>query len=143
MILIDANLLIYASDSSLSQHERSRSWLDQQLSGTAPVGLPWQSLLRYLRITTNPRSISRPQKMSDAWTQVQEWLACEPAWTPEPSDRHSETMRGLCASADVFGDLVPDAYLAALALDHGLTLCSNDLDFARFPTLRWFNPLAT
>ena len=142
MILIDANLLIYASDSSLSQHERTRSWLDEQLSGTAPVGLPWQSLLTYLRITTDPRSISRPQKMSDAWTQVQEWLACEPAWTPEPSEHHSKTMRELCESASVFGDLVPDAHLAALALDHGLTLCSADTDFARFPTLRWFNPLA-
>ena len=142
MILIDANLLIYASDSSLSQHERTRSWLDEQLSGTAPVGLPWQSLLAYLRITTNPRSITRPQKMSDAWTQVREWLACEPAWTPEPSEHHSKTMRELCESASVFGDLVPDAHLAALALDHGLTLCSADTDFARFPTLRWFNPLA-
>ncbi len=142
MILIDANLLIYASDSSLSQHERTRSWLDEQLSGTVPVGLPWQCLLAYLRITTNPRSISRPQKMSDAWTQVQDWLACEPAWTPEPSEHHRKTMRELCESASVFGDLVPDAHLAALALDHGLTLCSADKDFARFPTLRWFNPLA-
>ena len=142
MILIDANLLIYASDSSLSQHERTRSWLDEQLSGTAPVGLPWQSLLAYLRITTNPRSITHPQKMSDAWTQVQDWLACEPAWTPEPSEHHSKTMRELCESTSVFGDLVRDAHLAALALDHGLTLCSADTDFARFPTLRWFNPLA-
>jgi len=142
MILIDANLLIYASDLSLSQHERTRSWLDEQLSGTAPVGLPWLSLLAYARITTDQRSISRPQKMSDAWTQVQEWLACEPAWTPEPSDRHGETMRELCETADAFGDLVPNAYLAALALDHGLTLCSSDSNFARFPTLRWFNPLA-
>jgi toxin-antitoxin system PIN domain toxin len=142
MILIDANLLIYASDSSVFQHERSRSWLDEQLSGTAPVGLPWQSLLAYLRITTNPRSISRPQKMSDAWIQVREWLACEPAWTPEPTQHHSKTMHELCESANVFGEHVPDAYLAALALDHGLTLCSNDSDFARFPSLRWFNPLA-
>ncbi len=142
MILIDASLLIYASDSSLAQHERTRSWLDERLSGTAPVGLPWQSLLTYLRVTTNPRSIARPQKMSDGWSQVHEWLACEPAWIPEPSNRHGKTMRELCESTDVFGDLVPDAYLAALALDHGLTLCSADTDFARFPTLRWFNPLA-
>jgi len=142
MILIDSNLLIYASDSSLAQHERTRSWLDNQLSGTAPVGLPWQSLLAYLRITTNPRSISRPQKMSDAWSQINDWLACEPAWTPEPTEHHAQTMRTLCDSASVFGDFVPDAHLAALALDHGLTLCSSDSHFARFPTLRWFNPLA-
>src|ERR1043166_5943053 len=142
MILIDASLLIYASDSSLSLHERTRSWLDEQLSGTVPVGLPWPSLLASLRITTNSRSISRPQKMSDAWSQVREWHACEPARAPGATDRHRENKGRLCESANVFGDLVPDAHLAALALDHGLTLCSDDLDFARFPTLRWFNPLA-
>ena len=142
MILIDANLLIYAGNSALTEHERSRVWLDQQLSGTAPVGMPWQTLLAYLRITTNPRSIARPQKMTDAWTQVQAWLACPPAWIPEPTERHTHTMRELCESSNIYGDLVPDAYLAALALDHGLILCSNDADFARFSKLRWFNPLA-
>src|SRR5690349_23869637 len=125
MILIDANLLIYASDSSLTQHERTRSWLDEQLSGTAPVGLPWQSLLAYARITTDPRSISRPQKMSDAWTQVREWLACEPAWTPEPSDRPSATMRQLCETADVSGAIVPIAHLAAVDRNHRLTYVSD------------------
>lgn len=142
MILIDANLLIYARNSALAEHERSRVWLDRQLSGTAPVGLPWQTLIAYLRITTNPRSIARPQKMSDAWEQVQAWLASAPAWIPEPTERHAQTMRELCEDSNVYGDLVPDAYLAALALDHGLTLCSNDTDFARFSKLRWFNPLA-
>ena len=75
MILIDANILIYAGVSSVPEHERARQWLDEQLSGPTPVGLPWHSLLAYLRITTNPRSVARPQRMKDAWRQVQDWLS--------------------------------------------------------------------
>src|ERR1043166_10308983 len=100
MILIDASLLIYASDSSLSLHERTRSWLDEQLSGTVPVGLPWPSLLASLRITTNSRSISRPQKMSDAWSQVREWLAGGAALAPGAPDRRRGTTPGLFGAAN-------------------------------------------
>jgi toxin-antitoxin system PIN domain toxin len=142
VILIDANILIYAGVSSVPEHERARQWLDEQLSGPTPVGLPWHSLLAYLRITTNPRSVARPQRMKDAWRQVQDWLSSPPAWVPAPTERHAGLLRQLCESADVYGDLVPDAHLAALAMEHGLTVCSSDRDFARFPRLRWMNPLA-
>ena len=142
MILIDANLLIYAGVSSLPEHERAQHWLDAQLSGTAPVGLPWQSLLAFLRITTNPRVMARPQSIKDAWRQVEAWLGASPAWIPVPTSRHRDVLKDVLISGDARGDLVPDAELAALAIEHGLTLCSSDRDFARFPKLRWIDPLS-
>ena len=85
----------------------------------------------------------RPDAISDAWRQVVAWLACEPAWTPQPGERHAELLGELLALPGVHGNLVPDAHLAALAIEHGLTLCSTDGDFARFPGLRWSNPFAS
>jgi predicted nucleic acid-binding protein len=80
--------------------------------------------------------------MAVAWEQAEAWLACETAWTPEPTPRHRDLLGQLLALPGVHGNLVPDAHLAALAIEHGLTLCSTDGDFARFPGLRWVNPLA-
>lgn len=142
MILVDANLLIYAHVSSFAQHEAARDWLDAQLSGPAPVGLSWTSVTAFLRIVTNPRVFERPEPMEDAWRQVQAWLACDCAWTPLPTERHAEFLGPLLAQPGVHANLVPDAHLAALAVEHGLTLCSTDGDFARFPGVRWLNPLA-
>jgi toxin-antitoxin system PIN domain toxin len=142
VILVDANLLIYAYGSSFPQHAAANAWLDQQINGPARVGLPWASLLAFLRITTNPRMFSRPAPMSKAWAQVKDWLACETVWVPEPTERHSSVLGSLLAQRDVLGNLVSDAHLAALAIEHGLTLCSADGDFARFASLKWHNPLA-
>jgi uncharacterized protein len=141
VILVDANLLIYAYSSNFPQHAAAHEWLDQQINGSARVGLPWASLLAFLRITTNPRMFSRPAPMSKAWAQVEAWLACETVWVPAPTERHSGVLRGLLLQRDVLGNLVSDAHLAALAIEHGLTLCSADGDFARFASLRWHNPL--
>jgi predicted nucleic acid-binding protein len=80
--------------------------------------------------------------MADAWHQVRRWIACETAWIPQPTERHADLLNELLALPGVHANLVPDAHLAALALEHGLTLCSTDGDFARFPGLRWINPLA-
>ena len=143
MILVDANLLIYASVESFLQHEYARRWLDQRLSGVAPVGLPWPSLLSFLRVTTNPRVFERPTAVADAWRQAVAWLGCESAWIPQPTERHPEILGELLAAPGVHANLVPDAHLAALAIEHGLILCSTDGDFARFAGLRWENPLAT
>ena len=142
MILVDANLLVYAHAGSLAQHERARAWLDEQLNGTAPVGLPWASLLAFLRLVTNPRIFERPEPMVEAWSQVLSWMGCETAWIPQPTERHAAVLGELLAAPGVHANLVPDAHLAALALEHGLTLCSADSDFARFPSLRWQNPLS-
>jgi toxin-antitoxin system PIN domain toxin len=142
VILVDANLLIYAHTDASKDHEAAREWLDAQLNGTAPVGLPWPSLLAFLRVMTNPRIVLHYEPMADAWAQVQTWLGCENVWIPQPTDRHAEILGQMVRGSGVSANLVPDAHLAALALEHGLTLCSADGDFARFPGLRWLNPLA-
>ena len=142
MILVDANILVYSHVELFAQHKSARDWLDQQLSGSTHVGLPWVSLLAFLRLVTNPRVFERPEPMVDAWRQVRAWLTCEPAWIPQPTERHADLLDQLLALPGVHANLVPDAHLAALALEHGLTLCSTDGDFARFPSLRYLNPLA-
>lgn len=142
MILIDANILIYARVSSFAQHQAAQDWLDRQLNGVPRVGLPWASLLAFLRVVTNPRLFDRPEPIADAWDQMMDWLACDTAWIPEPTERHIGILGKLIALSGVHANLVPDAHLAALAIEHGLTLCSTDGDFARFPGLRWLNPLA-
>jgi toxin-antitoxin system PIN domain toxin len=141
MILVDANLLVYARVASLPPHEAARAWLDERLSGTAAVGLPWPSLLAFLRLVTNPRIFSKPETTASAWEQVEAWLASSAVWIPLPTDRHQEVLRSLLQAASTRANLIPDAHLAALALEHGLTLCSTDGDFARFPGVRWENPL--
>jgi toxin-antitoxin system PIN domain toxin len=142
VIVIDANILIYAHVQSFAQSKSARDWLDQQLNGSTRVGLPWVSLMAFLRLVTNPRVFERPEPMTDAWRQVRAWLTCEAAWIPQPTDRHVDFLDTLLALPGVHANLVPDAHLAALALEHGLTLCSTDGDFARFPSLRYLNPLA-
>jgi toxin-antitoxin system PIN domain toxin len=141
VILLDANLLVYARAATLPQHEGARQWLDRQLSGTARVGLPWQSLLAFVRIMANPRVFERPEPLDRAWRQVEEWLDQDSVWIPMPTDSHREALGGLLEQAAWSANLVPDAHLAALAIEHGLTLCSTDGDFARFRGLRWENPL--
>ena len=141
MILVDVNLLIYASFENTTQHRAARAWFEEQLNGPTRVGLPWACLLGFLRVSTNPRGFSGSIKMSDAWAQVESWLACDPVWIPEPTERHAEVLSALLAQPAVYGNLVSDAHLAALAIEHGLTLCSTDGDFARFRELKWRNPL--
>ena len=142
MILIDANILVYAHVGSFLQHERARTWLDDALGGVSRVGLPWPSLLGFMRLVTNPRVFQRPEAMADAWAQVSAWLDADVAWIPQPTDRHRDVFASLLAAPGMQANLVPDAHLAALAIEHGLTLCSTDGDFGRFPGLRWRDPLA-
>jgi hypothetical protein len=143
LILVDANLLIYAHVRSMPQHAAARSWLDARFNGTSRVGLPWQSLVVFMRIITNPRVFSKVVSVKDAWRQVQAWLDAPTAWIPLPDERHREILGAMLMSASVSkgGNLIPDAHLAALAVEHGLLLCTTDGDFARFPGLRWENPL--
>jgi len=95
----------------------------------------------FLRIVTNARVFERPERMAQAWRQVEAWLDADASWIPQPIDRHQELFGGLIAIGGIQASLVPDAHLAALAIEHGLTLCSTDGDFARFAGLRWENPL--
>ena len=142
MILVDANLLVYAHVSSTVPHAKARHWLDGRLNGTSQVALPWPSLLAFVRLVSNPRVFARPLTVAQAWTQVESWLAVPIVWIPQPTDRHKEVLARLVANETFRSNLVADAHLAALAIEHGLTLCSADGDFARFAGLRWENPLA-
>lgn len=140
-MLVDANLLLFAVHRTSSFHERARTWLTEQLNGAHRVGLPWQSLIAFLRIATHPRAFASPLAPRDALARVNDWLAADASWVPTPGQRHAEILGDLIARHDVRGNLIPDAQLAALALEHGVTVYSADSDFARFPELRWVNPL--
>lgn len=142
MILVDANLLLYAANHAAPEHAQAQSWLDQRLSGVARVGLPWPSLLTFARLASNPVIVRTPVSPAEAWRQALAWLACSPVWIPAPGPQHAEILGRFVAAPWMTSRLVPDAQLAALAIEHGLTLCSTDGDFARFPGLHWENPLA-
>jgi toxin-antitoxin system PIN domain toxin len=140
VILVDANILIYASAPKSDRHGAAKEWLDGRLNGPARVGLPWPSLLAFMRIVANPRLFENAS-LAHARAQVEAWLALPATWIPGPTAEHARILDELLA-AESSHRLVPDAHLAALALEHGLILCSSDGDFARFGQLRWENPLA-
>jgi uncharacterized protein len=140
-MLVDANLLIYAVHEGSAQHQVASSWLTEALNGSRRVGLPWQSLTAFMRIATHPRVFDRPLEPAVAWARIEDWLASPVAWIPAPGPRFAALLGQLVTAHDIRGNLVPDAMLAALALEHGLVVCSNDTDFARFAGLRWTNPL--
>jgi toxin-antitoxin system PIN domain toxin len=141
VILVDANLLVYAHVDNFPQHARARAWFDTQFTSGIGVGLPWASLTAFLRLVTNPRMFDSPEPMDEAWRQVEEWLDRDGAWVPVPTRRHRTVLTTVLTGTSVRGDLVPDAHLAALAIEHGLTVASTDGDFGRFPGVRWTNPL--
>lgn len=142
-MLLDANLLLYAVDQSSQQHRGAAAWLTEILNGRRRVGLPWQTIAAFLRIATHPRVTSRPLSSAAAWGHVERWLAADPTWVPPATERTAAVYAELLDRVSVTGNLVPDAMLAALAIEHGLTVMTADTDFARFPDLRWANPLAT
>jgi len=142
VILIDANILMYAANRAAPEHDLTRHWLDEQLSHRGRVGLPWPSLLAFVRLSTNALVVRQPASMQKAWDQVNQWLDAGPAWIPVPTDRHADVLKVFLRESWMTSRLVPDAHLAALAIEHGLTLCSTDGDFAKFPGLVWRNPLA-
>lgn len=141
MILVDANLLLYAYDPRSPHHARSRAWVEETLSGPDPVRLSWITILAFLRIATNARVFEQPLSMSEARGIVSDWLALPSVDTLEPGARYWPILEDLLDIAQVSGPLVMDAALGALALEHGATLCTSDVDFSRFPRLRTRNPL--
>lgn len=141
MILVDANLLLYAYDSAAPEHPKARDWLEDVLAKPDPVLFPWQSIHAFLRIATNPRAWRTPLTMQEAAAIVEEWLALSNVVTPSPGERHWDILRELLMDSQCRGALVTDAVLAALAMEHGAELCTDDRDFSRFPKLRVVNPL--
>jgi len=142
MILVDANLLLYAAIRESPHHESAAAWLEERLNGTQAVGLPWPCLLAFLRLAVNPRIHEFPPRLADAWGLVRAWLDCEPTFVPAPGPRHTEILERLLMGGGRRARDVPDAHLAALAIEHGLVLTTHDRGFARFPDLRWELPLA-
>jgi uncharacterized protein len=141
-MLIDANLLLFAVDERAPQHHAAAAWLEGQLNGDRRVGLPWESLAAFVRIATHPRASDHPLRPEEAWRFVEDWLSAPTAWIPMPTDDHVRVLARLVRKYHVAGNLVPDAHLAAMAIEHGVELCSTDTDFARFTEVRWLNPLA-
>lgn len=142
MKVVDLNLLLYAVNRDSVHHARARTWLEQTLSGDEPVALPWVVLLGFLRISTTARILPRPLTVEQALGVVDSWIA-QPVVVPlGPGAEHWLILRSLLEEAGTAGNLTTDAHLATLAIESGGELCSTDTDFARFPKLRWTNPLA-
>jgi toxin-antitoxin system PIN domain toxin len=141
VILLDANILLYAYNRSSEHHEPARRWLEDALTGSMPVAFCWPTILAFLRIATNPRAFTRPLPIVEASSIVESWLAAPVATLVLPTDCHWQVLTRLLVTGQASGPLVSDAHLAALAIEHGATLVTNDRDFSRFPGLRVEFPL--
>lgn len=141
MILVDANLLLYAYRTESSAHRASRRWLEEALSGSEFVRFAWLTLWAFLRIATHARIFDHPLTLAEAQAAISSWLAQPVSGIAEPGERHWQILQELARTGQATGPLLMDAALAAIAIEHGATLCTTDRDFARFPGLKWSNPL--
>lgn len=141
MILPDTSLLLYAYNVDAADHAAARLWLQELFSGAEPVAFTWTTLTGFLRISTNRRAMAKPAPVAEAISWVDDWLAQPSSRIIRPGKRHWPILQSLLSAVRIGGDLVTDAHLAALAIEHDCELHSADTDFARFPGLRWRNPL--
>ncbi len=141
-MLVDANILLFATNRDSPFHRPAFRWLSDALAGAEPIALPWQSLAAFLRISTHPTALPRPVTPQVAWRQVESWLALPTVWVPASSSRYAHVLGELTVKYRLAGSAVTDAQLAALAVDHGLAVVSADTDFARFTEIEWVNPIA-
>lgn len=139
--IVDANILLYAKFTDYAQHAAALEWLDGALNASQPVGLPWQSLSAFVRIATNSRVFASPLAIGAAVAQIRLWCERAVVWHPEPGEAFAGLFADLLIKHHCTANLVTDAHLAALALEHGLSIVSSDTDFARFPAVTWVNPL--
>jgi uncharacterized protein len=140
LILVDTNILLYAEDSLHPGHRVVREWWDAQLSGTETVCLCWSVLSGFIRLGTNPRVFQHPLTLEQALDRVQSWLDQPCTRIIRPTERHWTVFRHMLSETRAIANLVMDAHLAALAIEHGCELVSTDSDFARFSKLKWRNP---
>lgn len=140
-MIVDANILLYSADEASPHHAVAATWLQAAFGGVERVGLPVQSLGAFLRIATHPRVTQSPLTADQAMEFVDAWLAFPNAWVPSAGASTVRAYGELARRHHVTGNLVPDAQLAALAMEHGVPVASFDSDFARFPEIRWINPL--
>ena len=142
MKVVDANVLLYAVNRDEARHEEARAWLDGALSRGETLGFAWLVLLAFLRLSTHPSVFPNPFDAEAATRRVRAWLEPPGAVVVEPTRRHVDVLAGLLASAGAGGNLVSDAHLAAIAIEHGATVVTYDNDFGRFPGVRWERPTA-
>jgi len=140
-VLVDANVLLYSVDEDSPFHAAARDWMVAALNGPQRVGIPWMSLWAFIRIVTNPRALAQPLTPGSACDYVQGWLDAPATWIPTPGRGHREILGSLLIQHDLRAGLVTDAVLAAICIEHGLTMISADSDFARFPQIPWVNPV--
>ena len=143
MILVDANILLHAQDSLSSLHPKARLWWDDLLSQSEPVCLCWTVLSAFIRIGTNPRVFEHPLSLEQALARIQSWFDQPCTRVIRPTEQHWTVFQQMLTDGQAVANLVTDAHLAALAIEHGCALASTDSDFARFPKLKWINPLST
>jgi uncharacterized protein len=141
MIVLDANILLYAYDSASRHHAVARTWIEEVFSGDDLIGLPWQTASAFLRIMTNPRLPGERFTLAEAVAIIDAWLEQPNLRMLGPGEHHWALFRQMALDGQASGSLITDAQLAALTVEHGGVLYTNDRDFARFPALRWVNPL--
>ncbi len=140
-MLVDANILLYAVDAKSPFHDRARLWIEKALNGPRRVGIPWMSLAAFVRIATHAWALQDPLSPAAAWEIVEHWLDAPATWIPEPGRGHRMILGRLVRELDLRGNLVSDAVLAALCIEHGLDIVSADSDFARFREISWVDPV--
>ena len=141
MILVDANVLVYAIDADSPHHRAARRWLEEALSGTTPIGLAWIVILAFLRLTTRSGILRKPLEPERAVAFVDEWLAQPYVTAVSPGQGHWPILRKLLRDSGTAGNLTSDAHLAAVALELGASVCSTDADFGRFAGVERISPL--
>ena len=141
MILVDANLLLYAEDQLSRHHKAARQWWDAYLSGATPVCLCWPVICAFIRISTNPRIFEAPLSIEESVARVQSWMEQPCVRLIYPTQQHWTILQRFLIDRQASANLVNDAHLAALAIEHNCELFSTDADFARFPKLKWKNPI--
>jgi uncharacterized protein len=142
VIVVDANVLLYAYNAGSPEHERCRTWLDEALAGPSPVAFTWLTILAFLRLATSPRIFQQPLTMAEAVAHVSRWLVVPTAVLLEAGPMHWELLKSTLLEAQAAGNLVTDGAIAALALENGAAVCTTDRDFRRFTGLRLIDPLA-
>lgn len=140
MKIVDLNILVYATDRLSARHAAAKTWLDRAMASTETIGIPTAVTLGYVRLTTSPRVMQAPLDVSTATAVVNGWLRRSNVTSPAPTARHFDVLAELLAPLGTAGNLVADAHLAALAIEHGAELCSFDHDFGRFSGLVWVTP---
>jgi len=140
--LVDVNVLLYSVDEDSPHHAEAKRWLDTALTQSEAIGFDWGAMLAFLRVSTQAAAFAHPFSSDEAVARLEAWLSQPPAVVVEPTRRHLGLVAGLLGSVGTAGNLVNDAHLAALALEHGATVVSYDFDFGRFSGVRWALPSA-